>query len=80
MEVLLKEYQWYLEHQEELARIYEGKILIIANEEVVSTFDNEQDAYCFAKNKHGLGNFLIQPCFKSKEIYTQTYYSPRVSI
>lgn len=72
---LKKEFQWYLDHQNDLVKEYNGKILVIVNENVACSFDTEQEAYLYAKEKYGLGNFLLQKCSKGDSDYTATYHS-----
>ena len=42
---LEKEFQYYLDHQAELAEQYEGKILVIKGEQVIGVYDDEDGAY-----------------------------------
>jgi hypothetical protein len=40
--MLLKEFQYYRDHQEELIKIYNGKIIVIIGEVVVGEYTNKQ--------------------------------------
>ena len=42
--MLEKEFEYYVEHQDELVRKYNGKILVIKNKKVIGVFDNEIEA------------------------------------
>lgn len=68
-------FQYYLDNQDELVKRYNGKYLIIFNNEVVSAFNSEDEAYMYAKDKYGLGNFLLQLCTKGPEAYSQHFRS-----
>lgn len=62
MSDLKKDYQYYVDNQDKLARQYAGKYLVIKDEAVVDAYDSEIDAYEAAKEKFELGTFLIKPC------------------
>ena len=68
-------FQFYLDHQAELVKKYNGKYIVIKDNEVVGAFDNNADAYFDSEQKYGLGNFLIQLCTEGDEAYTQRFTS-----
>lgn len=70
-----KMFQYYLTHQNELVKQYNGKYLVIKDDEVVGVYDTESDAYFESVEKYGLGNFLIQLCTEGTSAYTQTFSS-----
>ena len=72
---LEKEFNYYLEHQNELVKKYNGKYLIIKNQKVVDVYDTEIEAYTKAKEKYELGTFLIQHCLPGDANYKQTFHS-----
>ena len=73
--MLDKEFQYYKDHQKELVQRYKGKVLVIRQETVVSTHDDQLEAYLDARNKYPAGTFLIQLCMPGKKNYTQTFHS-----
>jgi hypothetical protein len=73
--MLEKEFNYFIDNQDNLVHLYNGKHLVIKGETVVGVFNTEIDAYFDAANKFGLGNFLIQKCTSGKEAYTQTFHS-----
>jgi len=75
---LEKEFNYYLESQDELVKKYNGKFIVIKNREVIGAFDSELEAVEKTAEKHELGTFLVQKCEPGSESYTQTYHS-RVS-
>ena len=75
MEKLEKEFKYYLEHQDELVKKYNGKFIVIKNREVIGAFDSELEAIEKTAEKHELGTFLVQKCEPGSESYTQTYHS-----
>ncbi len=76
--MLDKEFQYYLDNQNELVKKYEGKYLIIKNNAVVDVFDTKDEAYFEGEKKYELGTFLIQYCTRGNVFFTQTFYSQNV--
>ncbi len=75
MEKLEKEFKYYLEHQDELVKKYNGKFIVIKDCKVIGVFDSELEAVEKTAEKHELGTFLVQKCERGTESYTQTYHS-----
>ena len=75
---LEKEFKYYLDHQDELVKKYNGKFLVIKDCKVIGIFDTELEAIEKTTEKHKLGTFLVQKCEPGSDSYTQTYHS-RVS-
>ena len=74
---LEKLFQWYLDNQSELVEKYNGKYLVIKDNQVVDAYDDENTAYFEASEKYGLGNFILQLCTPGKDAYTIEMYTPR---
>lgn len=72
---LQKEFQWYLDHQEQLVKEHRGKVLVIKGGEVIGVYDTEAQALFETNKVHEPGTFLIQRCEPGAESYTQTYHS-----
>lgn len=72
---LEKEFNYYLEHQEELVKKYNGKFIVIKNSDVIGVFESELEAVEKTAEKHELGTFLVQRCAPGNEYYTHTYHS-----
>ena len=73
--MLEKEFKYYLAHQAELVDKYNGKFLVIKDEQVIGVYDSQSEAYNTAQKQHEVGTFLIQFCNSGNESYTQTYHS-----
>ena len=69
-----KDFQYFLDHQEELVKKYTGKYIVIKDQAVWGDYDSELEAYTEAK-KLELGTFLIQQCLPGTEGYKQTFHS-----
>lgn len=76
--MLEKEFQYYLDHQSKLVKEYNDKFIVIKDQKVIGSYDNELEAYESTKKDHKVGTFLIQHVSSGEENYTQTYHS-RVS-
>ena len=77
--MLSREFQYYKQHQDELVSKFEGKYIVIKDEEVIGSYSSELEAYLETKKNHALGTFLIQFCAPGKENYTQTFHSRLVA-
>lgn len=79
-DMLEKEFQYYLDNQDDLVKKYNGKYLVIKDTSVVGVYDDEDVAYFDAVEKYGLGNFILQLCTPGEEAYTIHIYTPQYSI
>jgi hypothetical protein len=77
---LKKNLEWYIAHQKELAAKYNGKILLIVDQELVKVFDNIGTAYAEALKAYAPGKFTLQPCSPDPDSYTLMLYSPMYGI
>ena len=77
--MLTKEFEYYLKNQNELVKKYNGKFIVIVNEQIVGSYDTELEAISESSKKHNMGTFLVQKCEPGKESYSQTFHS-RVAI
>lgn len=72
---LEKEFNYYLENQDELVKKYNGKFIAIKDCKVIGVYDSELEAIKQTTENQELGTFLIQKCEPGSESYTQTYNS-----
>lgn len=75
---LKKDFNYYLDNQDELIKKHNGKFIVIKNQKVLGSYDSEVEAIEETTRDHELGTFLIQKCEPGSDSYTQTYHS-RVS-
>ena len=73
--MLEKEFKYYLNNQSELVKKYNGKFLVIKEEQVIGVHDSESVAFFETKKEHEEGTFLIQFCESGDESYTQSFHS-----
>ena len=72
---LQKQLEYFKAHQDELVKKYEGKFLVIKDQQVQGIYDTEMEAYTDAKKKFELGTYPNQQCLPGQESNTQTYHS-----
>jgi len=73
--MLDKEFQYYLDHQSELVKKYNGRFIVVIGEEVVGDYESYEQALFESMKQYELGTFLIQECTEGDEAYTQTFHS-----
>ena len=73
--MLHDELQYFINHQDELLRQYQGKVLVIKNQHVIGVYDDMLEAYLTTAKEHEVGTFLIQECQPGEEAYTVTVSS-----
>ncbi len=76
---LKREFEYYLEHQDELVKDYDGKFVVIKDLHVIGSFDSALEAVEKTSEQHERGTFLVQKCTAGPASYTQTYHS-RVAV
>jgi outer membrane lipoprotein-sorting protein len=79
-EQLKKEFQYYLEHQNELVKQYNGKFIVIKDNKVIGVYDSELEAVTKTSQQQELGTFLVQKCEPGTSSYTQTYHSRAIFV
>jgi hypothetical protein len=77
--ILQNEFEWYLNHQNELVKQYSGQYLVISGQAVVYSSESKEDAYQKGISSIGVGKFILQLCTPGTEAYTITYHTHRVS-
>lgn len=72
---LTKEFQYYLDHQADLLKKYNGMFVVIKDGHVIGAYKTETEAIEVSMKTMELGTFLVQKCEPGKKSYTQTYHS-----
>ena len=72
---LQDEFQYYLDHQDELVRQYDGKYVVIKNGAVLGAYDTELIAVIETQKTQKPGTFLVQKVEPGTGAYTQTFHS-----
>ena len=72
---LEREFEYYLAHQAELVKKYNGKFIVLKNCKVIGAYDDLAAAVSNTQKEHDLGTFLVQRVEPGDETYTQTFHS-----
>ena len=73
---LHKDFQYFLDHHDELVNLYDGKYVVIKDQEVVTFANTLEDGINKALELgFELGTFLVQLCTEGDSAYTQRFYS-----
>ncbi len=70
-----RELAYFIAHQRDLVRDYNGKVLVIRGDELVGVYDSALEAYSKAQERFQAGTFMIQPCAPGPEVYTVTIHA-----
>lgn len=74
--MLEKEFQFFIDNQQELVSKYLNRFIIIQEDKVLGDFPDIASAVIFAqKNKLIEGSYLLQLCKPGEEAYSQTFHS-----
>lgn len=76
--ILLDEFTYYLDHQDEMVAQYDGKVIALKGHEVIGVYANESEAVVETQKDHPLGTFLVQKVSTGETDYTAKFHS-RVS-
>jgi hypothetical protein len=70
-------FQFFIENQEDIAREYNGKHVVISEDKIVGSYDSHPEAYYAALNTLGLtlGQFIIQLAEHGEDAYTAYLHS-----
>jgi len=74
--MLNTEFKYFLDHQSELVKKYNNRVLVIIGEKVVDDYDDYDQAVFQSIKKYKPGSFLLQECREGEDAYTVTFYSP----
>jgi len=72
---LKREFEYYLAHQDEFVKKYNGKFVVIKDQQVIGVFDDQARAVEDTSKLHDLGTFLVQKVEPGDQAYTQTFHS-----
>jgi hypothetical protein len=72
---LLAEFNFYIEHQDELVRKFNGKFVVIKGSEVLGAYDKELEAITEGEKHWDLGTFMVQKCEPGPDNYTAIFHS-----
>lgn len=72
---LKKEFEYYLAHQADFVKNYDGKVIVLKNQKVIGVFDDAPTAVRETQKTEPLGTFLVQKVEPGAGATTQTFHS-----
>ena len=72
---LRDKFEYYLEHQAELAAKYQGRYIVIKDRQVFGDYETADEAVCATAPTHEPGTFLVQRCDADPESTKVTFRS-----
>ncbi len=72
---LKTEFGYYLAHQDEMVKDYEGRVVVIKDRRVIGAYEDELTAVTETQKTHQLGTFLVQRVSRGDSAYSQTFHS-----
>ena len=73
--VLMKEFDFYRAHQDDMVAKYDGKVVAIKDCKVLGAYDSYLDALENTSEQHEVGTFLLQRVSEGDADYTATFHS-----
>ncbi len=70
-----REFDYFLEHQDDLVEKYDGKVVVIKDCEVLGVYHSHIEAITRTQERHELGTFLVQAVSPGPDAYTQKFHS-----
>ncbi len=71
---LVQEFEYFVEHQDQLVLKYGGKVIAIRGRRVVGVFTDELTAVTETAKKYALGTFIVQRCEPGPACYTAVFH------
>lgn len=68
--------EFYKKNQDSLVKKYNGKTLVLRNEDILEVCDAYGEAYEIAVEKYGEGNFTLQEVYPGQESFTAFIATP----
>ena len=72
---LEKEFKYYIDHQDEMVKKYDGKVIVIKDGTVLGAYDDDLTAITETRKTHDAGTFLVQRVSAGSDDISQTFHS-----
>ncbi len=72
---IARDFDYYLEHQDELVQQYDGKVIVIKDGVILGAYDSLTEAVIETEKHHEMGTFLVQAVSPGPNAYTHTFHS-----
>ena len=74
-ELLKREFELYLDRQAEMVEKYDGRVIVLKDNQVIGDYGSSPEAVAATSEKHPLGTFLVQRVSEGNKDYTQWFRS-----
>lgn len=74
IDTLHQEFEYYIQHQDDFVRQYNGKVVALKDQAVVGVYESEWEAVRETAKHHAPGTFVVQRVSPGPDAYT-TYVS-----
>ncbi|MEK7258064.1 MAG: hypothetical protein AAB316_25120 [Bacteroidota bacterium] len=64
---VMVQYRWYRQHQDELVKRYNGRILVIADQKIIGDYSSRDEAFRQAMKSYNPGTFMVRHCMPREE-------------
>ena len=71
-----KAFHYYLDHQAEMVKKYDGKVIVIRDDKVHGAFDSYGEASDWARQHLGIGTYALQKVSEGPKDYIITLHTP----
>ena len=72
---LVDAFRFYLDHQDEIVAEHNGKVVAIADGEVLGAYGDEMTAVTETEKRRPVGTFIVQKVSPGPDDCTQTFHS-----
>jgi len=72
---LQEEFDYYLAHQDELVRLYNGRFVVLKGHEVLGAYDERLEAISETAKHHELGTFMVHLVSPGEDGHTRRFHS-----
>ncbi len=72
---LTQEFEYYLAHQDEIVKKYDGRYVVIKDREVIGAYADQLEAIRETQKEHDAGTFLVQLVSSGETEYSQNFHS-----
>lgn len=69
-ENLLKEFEYYLENQLEMIEKFDGRVIVLKDNQVIGDYATVPEAVYTTRKEHLMGTFLVQRVSEGTKDYT----------
>lgn len=73
--ILEEEFDYYIENQDEIVKLYNGRVVVVKGMKIIGDYDSEAEAVSETAKAYEIGTFLVQRCSPGSTDYTAVFNS-----